>query len=157
MSNYGSEIVGAARSRIGVPFRHHFKPRDLCEGGGITVDSCMERGLDSDGYDCSGLVVASLCDVLGISTSEWPHNFRHVKQLERLIAESDLTFGDVLLFDSETEHGIPRRTHIGIFVARQCVVHASGLNGVVEEGKVEGDITDIRVIPSSALMELGHF
>ena len=152
MDNYGSEIVAAARARIGAPFRHHFKPENICGGGTVTVDACMERGLDSIGYDCSGLVISSLCDILGIRPQQWSRNYRHAKQLEKLAEPKRPTEGDVLLF--YPIHADRTRRHIGIFVTEQCTIHASGLLGQVDEARVAGVFRNVKVIPAATLMGL---
>ena len=149
MSNVGEGIVDAARSRVGLTFRHHFKPENLCEYGSITVDACMSKGMDDDGYDCSGLVIASVCEAMGAETSSWPANYRHLNQLKSLEQSSEPEPGDVLLFYHK-----PPRTHMGIFVVRNIVIHASGISEVVEEGKVEGDIERIGIIPVKRLLEI---
>ncbi len=154
MSDCGPEIVKAARTRIGVPFRHHFKPYNLCEGGIVTVDACMERGMDGESYDCSGLVIASLCDVLGILPEQWPRDYRHVNQLEELAETKRPDVGDVLLFFPEPVANKPRRTHIGIFATEQSTIHASGISNYVEEGQVEGVFREIKVVPSFVLAGL---
>ena len=154
MSNYSSEIIEAARLRVGSVFRHHFKPQDLCENGTITINTCMERGMDSVGYDCSGLVIASLCEVLNLNPQQWPKEYRHLNHLKELEESTDPNEGDILLFYPELTKYSPRGTHMGIFVAEHCVIHASGLSGFVEEGAVKGVFERVGVIPHSTFLSI---
>jgi cell wall-associated NlpC family hydrolase len=150
MSKVSEEIVDAAQTRLGLPFKHHFKPENLCEFGQITINSCMDKGMDDDGYDCSGLVIASICDVIGIEASNWPADYRHLHQLKSLEEENlEPNSGDVLLFYQK-----PPRTHMGIFITRKTVIHASGISRLVEKGTVEGDIERVGVIPVKRLLGL---
>ncbi len=71
------ELLAAARGRLGKPFRHHFKLNNDCQFGTLPLLPCMEVGMDDSGYDCSGIVIASTCDVLGIPTKDWPTSYRH--------------------------------------------------------------------------------
>ena len=154
MGDYSKDVITAARSRVGLPFRHHFKPENNCNSGTATNDSCMEKGMDNSGYDCSGLVVASICEVLGVKTNQWPREYRHMVQLEELAVDENVEAGDpILLYLDPGENGV-RRTHMGIFVAEQCVIHASGITGIVEEGGVEGVIDEVRFISSAAIVDL---
>lgn len=154
MNGLAVSVLDAARSRLNEPYINHFNPNN-CEGGAITTATCMESGMDGSGYDCSGLVVASLCEVLGIKTTDWPANLRHVAQFEQLAAPTDAQFADVLLFDSMRPDGTPYRTHCGLYTGPQCVVHSTGRSKRVVEGTVEttGVITDIRVVPLRRLVE----
>lgn len=151
MSELGVEVVSAARQRIGTEFIHHFKPENLCAFGEITVGACMQRGLGPTRYDCSGLVVASFCEVLGISTDDWPADLRHAKQMEALAEEGETEPGDILLFYTTNNQGRP---HIGIYTSPNTVIHANGISRVVDEGSVTGSMLDIKRIASSALVSV---
>lgn len=72
-----------AHLRMGKPFFEHFKPDD-CQHGVITVDSCMEKGLGPNSYDCSGLIVASLAQTLKIRARDWPRDLRYSAQMEEI-------------------------------------------------------------------------
>jgi hypothetical protein len=135
-----------------MPFRHHFKPTNLCESGGWAVDECMERGMDSRGYDCSGLAIASLCEVLNISTAEWPRELRHTQQLATLTTDEDFKAGDLRLYYSTNN-----RIHLGIGTSEQEVIHASGLTNIVEESVVtdsSGSFEAVRVIAAESLLKI---
>jgi NlpC/P60 family protein len=122
-----------------------------CEGGRTTVDDCMERGLGVKGYDCSGLVITSLCRVLGIETEEWPREYRHSYQLKPFGESRDPEFGDILLIDSQADDGYQYNTDMGLHVASRHVIHANGKTRVVDEGEVMGTITGIKTVDMSAL------
>lgn len=146
MSEFGGEVIESARGRVGAPFRHHYKPENLCDGGRITVDTCMERGMDSSGYDCSGLVIASICDVLAIDAGTWPRHLRHTKQLEALALEQDFEAGDILLHHSKNG-----RTHMSIATGQGESIHASGVTKLVEEGEVTDKYGPFEVVQAIAI------
>lgn len=145
MSEMGNELVKAARHELGRPFRHHHKP-NVCEGGHITLDSCMENGMDPRGYDCTGLVVASLCSVLGIEASRWPRDYRHSNQLHGFADDVDPDFGDILLIESQSDSGYQYMTHAAVQLGPDQVLHANGRTKVVDESEVMGIVTGIRRI-----------
>lgn len=153
MHERAEEVITAARSRVGVPFRHHFKPENLCNRGRVTYDQCMTRGMDQNGYDCSGLVIASLCEVLRISPTTWPKNRRHAWQMQDLAVQESHEPGDVLLFENVKQS----RFHPLVFSESQSVIHASGRHdAVVEEPIGEALRTSpvVHVIPLGNLVEL---
>jgi hypothetical protein len=152
MSTLGSEVLQSARQRVNEPFRHHFKPVNLCESGRTTTDACMERGMDPTGYDCSGLAIASLCEVLKLSTSRWPRELRHTQQLAQLAADVEPQPGDLRLYYSSNG-----RIHIGIATEKQAAVHASGLTKRVEESIVtdpSGSFEAVRAIAIDSLYKI---
>lgn len=149
MGNFVESLVETARAHIGEPFRHHFRPENLCQYGKVTLDSCMTRGVNREGYDCSGLVIASICEVLGKNPREWPRQYRHLKQLRVLEEIKEPVLGDMLIFYQK-----PPRTHMGLYIADDAVIHASGLSGVVEEGAVQEEITQTTVISAQQLLSL---
>lgn len=147
MTQFGNEVLAAARARVGQPFAHHFKPTNECDDGQITIDACMTRGMDDEGYDCSGLAIISVCEVLGVGTERWPKELRHLNQMAlslRMIREP--VAGDLGIYRSIKS----RSLHAGIFATGQTVVHASGISKEVEEGMVQGAELML-VIPPSVL------
>lgn len=146
MTELGQEILKSASSRIDAPFRHHFKPTNLCESGKWTVDACMERGMNPLGYDCSGLAIASICDVLGMSPAEWPRELRHTQQLSPLASNEPFQPGDIRLF-----YNTNQTIHLGITTSNETVVHASGLSKIVEKSHVTGQIETTRTITAEQL------
>ncbi|HJP96083.1 MAG TPA: hypothetical protein VJ843_01795 [Candidatus Saccharimonadales bacterium] len=130
MSQLGDRLIAEARSHIGAPFRHHFRPENLCAGGTITLDQCMEQGVDPTGYDCSGLVVASMCRVLGLQPGAWPRHLRHSVQLQQHATEKIFAPGDIQFYYYENG-GV----HSSIATTSPDVsVYASGRTRLVEEG-----------------------
>ena len=123
MADFGTELIGAAREKFGQPFLHHFQP-DQCEGGRLTRPGCWERGLDKRGYDCSGFVIASICEVMDISVDAWPRNQRHIKQM---LAFTDVTAtaaaGDVVITQDPSD---PKKKHMGVYVGNGAMLHADG-------------------------------
>jgi len=96
----------------------------------------MGRGMDwHGGYDCSGLVIASMCGVLGIGVEQWPWDCRHLVQLESLaVVGHRASAGDIVIMDGgEPEDPF---SHIGIQALGQYI-HASGRVRLVVEGRVE--------------------
>lgn len=150
MSEFGKKIIESARARVGKPFRHHFKPENICEYGKTTLAQCMEVGMNDEGYDCSGLVIASICEVLAMSPPSWPAQYRHLEQMKSLETSIEPLTGDALIFYQQN----PSRTHMGIFVSERVVIHASGISGIVEEGVVLGDIQRTATIRLETLLAL---
>ena len=152
MSELGDAVVQSARSLVGRRFRHHFKPNNICVGGAITTDECMRRGMDDEGYDCSGLAIVSICSALGLDVNSWPRSLRHAKQLITLAACQDAEPGDIRMYTSANE-----RIHLGIVVNDTEVIHASGVTGLVEEGIAAdkyGSFIDVRVITLESVCRL---
>ena len=111
----------------------------------------MERGMDRTGFDCSGLAIASLCDVLNISPSKWPREIRHTTQLRVLETDDLFEPGDWRFF-----YNSKNQTHLGIATETKEVVHASGVTSRVEEGEVEdpsGEFRAIRVVTIGSLLK----
>lgn len=154
MTEYRTELVKVARQELGRPFRHHFKPENLCNGGNITVNTCMEIGMDPVGYDCMGLVIASICKVNGINVINWPREFRHSLQLNKLATDAAPEFGDVLLIESQSNEGYRYLTHMGLHIDTGIVLHANGRTKVVDESYVAGVVTEIKVADMNALSRI---
>lgn len=86
----------------------------------------MQQGLDAQGYDCSGFVIASFCDVLAIKPQAWPRELRHVAQMSRIAVAADfqpLQLGDIVLSDVDDL----TRAHAAILVDKTDtrVIHAT--------------------------------
>lgn len=121
-----------------MPFQSHFLPHDTCQDGLITNDDCMERGLDERGFDCSGLIIASACDVLGIPVSDWPREYRHIRQLDTVSSTEIVPeFGDITLFRAPEDH---TRKHGGIYTGGLYMVHANARGETDTQAVIEGRI-----------------
>ena len=147
-----TNVITSARTKIGQPFRNHFKPVDRCEHGWATVDYCMTVGMDASGYDCSGLVLASICEALGQPVSEWNRNYRHLRQMERL-AKSDAQpdIGDILIFHPEND--IETWVHIGIAATLESTIHADGIDKRVKESATHEISNRFSVVRLEKLVE----
>lgn len=161
MTSLKSELFHAASLKIDALFQHHYQPDNLCEGGRSTVGECMERGMDSQGYDCSGLVISSLCDVLDINPKDWPRGVRHsfqLKQFEFVDKAYEFEPGDILLIESMSNLEYRYNTHTGIHTGGEEMIHASGRSKRVERGVSMGIIlgraaVDIDSLVSHVLAE----
>ena len=130
MREFSDRLITEARLHIGAPFKSHFKPVDLCAGGTITLDICMVRGTNPEGYDCSGLVIASMCRVLNLQPRDWPSTLRHAVQLQKYSTVNDFEPGDIQFYYYDNG-GV----HSGIATTSPDIcVFASGKTRRVEEG-----------------------
>lgn len=157
MSSLRSELFLAASLKVDAPFQHHYEPENLCEGGRSTVDECMKRGMDNRGYDCSGLVIRSLCDVLDIEPQNWPKDVRHSFQLSQFeVIDSAYEFepGEILLIESMSRSGYRYNTHTGIHISGEEMIHASGKSKRVERGVSMGVILGRKAVNIDSLV--GH-
>lgn len=153
MNTLGQEVFNNATKRIGEPFRHHFRPINVCEGGTITVDECMERGM-VDRYDCSGLAIASLCEALGLNPTRWPRELRHTQQLATLPQKDECEPGDFKLY-----YLGDNKIHIGVATDSEEAIHASGLTGIVERSVVinpKGEFEMVRAIAIDSLARIAR-
>ncbi len=153
MSELANEVIAAARLERGSPFRHHFKPQNLCESGYVTLDSCMDRGMDSRGYDCMGLVIASICKVIGINTHKWPTEYRHSLQLRQFANYRDPQYGDVLFIESVSKTGKPYMTHMGFYIEEgDRILHANGMTKIVDESEAGGNTISVKSVSVESLI-----
>lgn len=150
-SSSGLQFVAAAERRIGEPFIHHFVPSDTCNSGSITYPDCMTRGLglDEKGYDCSGLVVASLCEALDITLAEYPPALRHVRQMAHAVPRSTrfAQAGDVFLKLKATG------AHAFIYDGNESIIHANSESAVVEK-VVLPSVKKIHRLPRIQIVDL---
>jgi cell wall-associated NlpC family hydrolase len=142
-SRYSEAVIEVASGFKGIDFRHHFRPDNICDDGYLTLDSCMERGLDENGFDCSGLVIASICRAIDLPTSSWDRNFRHLSQLRELQEDIPAHPGDALVFHYYD--------HIGIMSSDRSFIHSSGLSKKVEETVLKGAYATYQTIPLARL------
>lgn len=107
--------------------------------------------MDSRGYDCSGLVIASMCRVLDIQPHTWPHNLRHAVQLQAYATDKHAEPGDIQFYYYE-DGGV----HLGIATTPVICVHASGKTRQVEEGMAaDGALPiDMRAVAAGQLFDI---
>jgi hypothetical protein len=116
----------------------------------------MQNGMDDRGYDCSGLVIASVCEIVKIETSNWPRQYRHLLQIFMLRQDITARDGDMLIFYDELNRWGTNRIHTGIKSGENQVVHVSGITNRIEEGAVDGVFRKIATVPIETLVNLAQ-
>jgi cell wall-associated NlpC family hydrolase len=148
-ADLNQRMVAAAEARMGCPYVAHDSVADGCDGGIISSDLCMTVGLDNNGYDCGGLVVASLADILDITLAEYPTTLRHHTQMAELAAPRHVAqIGDIWL--QRTTRGQP--AHVGVFTYLGSVVHANNTTNTVSRQPISRQQAS-SVIPLACLVE----
>lgn len=130
--NLGIEILDVAAEFRGAGFQDHFQP-DLCQHGSHTVEHCFDVGLGQQGlFDCSGLVIASLCEVGGIPAEDWNPGYRHAQQMAELAENRAPQHGDVVVFYKHNAiHGQdPAPKHVALYVSTDCYLDVGNLGAV---------------------------
>jgi cell wall-associated NlpC family hydrolase len=112
----------------------------------------MERGIDPrEGFDCSGLVIGTLCELLDIPAKRWPGDMRHVRQLGWLgIAATVPRPGDIIISNPDDA----RLAHASISIADSRIIHASGKAGFVLAEDYPDCFANERIIPLEGLLQL---
>lgn len=100
------DIVTAARSRLGTPYRM--------------------GGADPRGFDCSGFICWVYRQVYGISL---PHRAAELYKRGRTVRLRDAVPGDLIFF-SGARKGVP--AHAGIYLGSGRFIHSTSSRGVVE-------------------------
>lgn len=100
------DFVQAVENKVGTPFKR--------------------GGVEKDGYDCSGLIVAGLCEVLNITPAEYPEDLRTLTQISQNFNLVDLPSvpGDIFVKYDEIA------THAFVFVGGRSFVHSGRDYGV---------------------------
>lgn len=171
-NEFGIALVAATTAVVGRRALNH-KLAARCEFGD-TVDACMEVGLSPVAFDCSGLVIHSLCTVLGTPTAAWARERRHVRQmydLREAATKHDFLPGNLAIFGAYRDIDNVSRlvpTHIGVILAndvatqtitmvhahtyrRQVVVEPVSLNTSSPEKFM--DIVNPLILAEAALQE----
>ncbi|MBW6501217.1 MAG: C40 family peptidase [Bacteroidales bacterium] len=99
-------LLKTARSFMGIPYLW----------GGTSVK----------GFDCSGFVKMIYCLNGIILARDASLQFRHGIRLGRSAYPDSLITGDLLFFGSERD-GVPRPTHVGMYIGDTEFIHASGM------------------------------
>ena len=86
-------------------------------------------GVDSAGFDCSGLVHYSFRKI-GISL---PRDTRSLRRIGIEIEMNDLAKGDLVFFDQEGK----KSSHVGIYLGDGKFVHAPSTGGKVRADKID--------------------
>lgn len=123
MSELSQRFISSALDLAGRPFKQHYGKFVPCSNGIYTDPTCMERGLDlhGEGYDCTGLVITSICRALRVPVRAWPLAYRHTDQLDALAESREPKIGDVIVFN---RHGF-RAVHVGILIDDDLMLHAT--------------------------------
>lgn len=79
IANFENQLIQAARSHIGKPAIIHQRYAGNCLEG--TSQACREYGVGPDAFDCSGLVIHSICQTAGLEPKNWPLEMRHVRDM----------------------------------------------------------------------------
>lgn len=128
LSDFGVEMYAAAERYRTASFVNHIATAGC--GGKVTTEQCMELGLGPTAFDCSGLVIRAVTDVMGWRTNDWASDIRHVDQMARTLPAKahDLslppTAGDLIVYAHR--HGdieVPF-AHIAICNGAYRVLHA---------------------------------
>ncbi|HKQ25557.1 MAG TPA: C40 family peptidase [Burkholderiales bacterium] len=86
-------------------------------------------GVDSTGFDCSGLVHYSFRKI-GIAL---PRDTRSLRKIGVEIELNDLAKGDLVFFDQEGK----KSSHVGIYLGEGRFVHAPSTGGKVRADKID--------------------
>lgn len=96
----------AGSKYIGQPAIYHQDVSPDCWRTDQTLQPCLEAGLGERDFDCSGLVIRAMCDVMGRSTNVWPMQLRHTRQLWQAVLDAgaaqpieEARVGDVIVCD----------------------------------------------------------
>lgn len=151
--NLGTELLDVAAEFRGAGFQDHFQP-DLCQHGSQTVEHCFDVGLGQQGlFDCSGLVIASLCEVEGIPVEDWNPGYRHAQQMAELAENRAPQHGDVVVFYKQGPAQEPAPKHVALYVSENWYLDVGNL-GVVDFRSPPDDsvFTQVRPINPANLL-----
>lgn len=128
LSGSGELFAKAACAYLGTPFVNHAKVAQ-CGSRYKTYPDCMEIGLTTRGFDCSGLVHAALSDVTHRSM-DWVYDTRHVAQIVKSCKTypveelTELPIGTLLIYDHVEPNIRVRDVHVAVWLGNNQVVHA---------------------------------
>lgn len=130
---------------IGRPAVFHWRFAGNCLEN--NVGTCFDDGLGPDRFDCSGLIIKGLFDVIGHEAADWPTTVRHVREMWDIAGQTDVVAeakrGDLLVATSSyliysRRHTVP--AHVGIVTGNETGIvrwlHASPRKGEVIESPV---------------------
>ncbi len=129
---FAKELLDAAQKYRDMPFVNH-AATVRCGANLQTHPACMEIGLGPEGYDCSGLVIRALTDVMGVADTDWAWGIRHVRQMSRwgnkvsllpINSGRDHPLGLLFVYNLlENDVYVPA-AHIGIYSGGGTLLHA---------------------------------
>ncbi len=139
---FGAELSRAVQSCVGEPFVNHGSMVG-CGSQDKTYTACMETGIGQDGFDCSGLVIHGLSEVLDIDTTDWASGIRHVAQMTRAgrrisvreLSRDEPLPGLLYVFNHWDGDFFVPNAHVAVYVGNRQMVHARsmGTDSVVLE------------------------
>lgn len=119
-TDFGQELTKVAAGYEGRPAINHLLFSNCQQGP--TKPECLKLGMSPLGFDCSGLVLRSIGDVLGLQNESLNPNYRHVRQMGKLalgqLELEQMVPGNIVLFGVEDEADFFKSTvrHAGIIV-----------------------------------------
>ncbi len=150
---FGTQLLAAAERYVGRGFVSHAELVG-CGSRSKTFPGCMEIGLGPDSFDCSGLIIRALSDIIGRQTTKWAANIRHPLHMASLGTRVDLRSTDgqhdyplglVLVYHHITQLGVVPSAHVGIYAGGQQLLHARSLGaGSVALGPIRATGTSKR-------------
>ena len=129
---FAKELLDAAQKYRDMPFVNH-AATVRCGANLQTHPACMEIGLGPEGYDCSGLVIRALTDVMGVADTDWAWGIRHVRQMSKMgtrvnLSPRDLAqdypLGLLFVYNHVGDNMYIPAAHIGIYAGRGALFHA---------------------------------
>jgi hypothetical protein len=144
VADFSQELILAARAYIGKESVYHWGFAGNCLEA--PSEDCFSSGIGPDVFDCSGLIIRSICDVQGVEPFKRSNGTRHVRDMwqaaesgNQFVRTTELEIGSLLVTHrSHMIHGKPVSLpgHIGVIselgVAPK-IIHASAAVGEVEE------------------------
>lgn len=134
-SEFRAQLVKAALMYVDSSFVDHTRAAG-CYNRMQTEQRCMSTGLGNDGFDCSGLIVRAMSDVIGKEDCDWASRIRHVPQLcvedARMTSEQlrSQPIGALVVYSQfqtakdGSSHIVIPAAHVGIYVGGNQIVHA---------------------------------
>ncbi|MDQ5972259.1 MAG: hypothetical protein QG553_418 [Patescibacteria group bacterium] len=145
---FGAELIAATRSYMGQPAVHHYEFAGNCLEQ--ASPRCLDDGFGPENFDCSGLIIRAVSDVLGKRVEDWPLDLRHVRdmwgdsQVEATAFEpAPVERGSLLVM--RRKHTVDDMTyvvpgHIGVvtqvFRSGAYYIHANAPEGKVIESRL---------------------
>ena len=128
---FGGMVAAAATEYVGSPYVSH-ADAVRCGAQLKTYPACMESSLDERGFDCSGLVIRAISDVIRLQPDEWAEDVRHVAQMAhhgsrvsvREMQQGHMYPGLLLVFNHRLGDLHIASTHVSVYVGEEQMVHA---------------------------------
>ncbi len=129
VARFGAEVAKASLQYLACGFIDH---RTAAYLSSSKPSRCMEVGLGPDSFDCTGLSIRSICDVMGWKVSDWPQELRHSYEFARECGteyQDPALPGGVALYAQHVkkadESALWLPAHVGIVIGPERMIHAS--------------------------------